>query len=68
MIHHEAIHQEIKYACDECDYLGSTKDNLRYQHQSNHQSRKYHCQVCDYTAATKSILTKHSSAASRHKG
>ena len=60
----QSVHENVKYACDQCDYQAKQQRHL-YQHiQSKHEGVKFACDQCDHQATRQShlkshILTKH---------
>ncbi len=57
--HHNISHQKTaKYSCAECNYVGSTADNLR-RHTAIHVHTKYECVLCNSKFGSQSNLKRH---------
>ena len=70
-LHVKVMHEGFRYACDQCDYKATRKDNLLYlhinsKHSAKHEGVKYACDYCDYQARRKDNLAKHTK--SIHEG
>ena len=50
---------EGKYPCDECDYQGNGKKQLKAHIESIHLNIKYPCEYCEYKATARSGLKEH---------
>lgn len=48
-----------KLNCSECDYIGSTKFNLKRHMKTHTTERPFKCTSCDYTASRADYLEKH---------
>ena len=57
--HIEAIHQGIRYPCDQCPFQGRTKILLKYHIESVHEGKRYYCDQCEFIALTKDNLKTH---------
>ena len=44
----QSIHQNVKFACNQCDYQATTQRHLTTHIQSQHEGVKYACNQCDY--------------------
>ena len=59
-------HENIKYACQQCDHQAASKPAFKYHVESKHTGLKYPCQKCDYQATAHSHLQQH--IKSKHEG
>ena len=57
--HTDAVHNNIRYSCPECDYQGTSKGNLKYHMQSKHEGIRYECSECGKHFTLKSHLRRH---------
>ena len=64
--HYRAVHEGIKYPCNQCDYQATQKGDLQIHIQAIHESIKYPCAQCDYQATRQSHLQQH--IQSQHEG
>ena len=61
-----SVHEGVKYACNHCDFEGTTQTGLKIHNESKHEGVKYTCDQCDYQATTRNNLTLH--IQSKHEG
>ena len=64
--HKDIVHEDVKYACDQCDYQTTQQSSLKIHIQSKHKGYRYACDRCDYRAKKQSHLTTHTQ--SKHEG
>ena len=64
--HVEAIHEGVRYSCDQCGYKATTAGNLKKHIDSIHTGVCYPCDQCDYKATVTGSLKKH--VESTHEG
>ena len=57
--HIEAIHQGIRYPCDQCPYQAKNKMRLKSHKESVHEGKRYYCDQCEHAAPTKAYLQAH---------
>ena len=58
--HKKSVHLGIIHSCSECDYRGSTKQNLNNHIQSHHRFQEVRtCSECPYTSKSKKTLKVH---------
>ena len=65
-IHKEAVHEGIRYPCDQCEYSATQKQNLKKHKEIKHEGVLYPCDQCDYIASLEINLKQHK--ASVHEG
>ena len=66
-IHWEAVHQKekallqgVNFKCDQCEYIGEKKENLKRHQLSMHdRSVRRTCKLCDYKTELKSEMNIH---------
>ena len=58
-LHKRAIHQKIKFPCDQCEYQATTWGNLKIHKDAKHLKIRYPCAHCDYSATQMSSLRRH---------
>ena len=58
-IHHNHIHQVIKYICDTCGHQTLCGQSLRRHQEAIHDGKKYACRECDHQATSKGNITQH---------
>jgi len=63
--HHDAIHANVTYSCDFCDYKSGYKQVLKKHVQSLHKGALYYCKECDYKNKFESGLFQHVQAVHR---
>ena len=47
-IHHNNLHQDMKYTCNICGHQTSSKQRLKNHQQVAHEGKKYLCRECEY--------------------
>ena len=52
-------HEDVRYTCDECDYVATRQPNLNIHKRSKHKGIRYPCDQCDYLATQKGHLKIH---------
>ena len=55
--HKQSVHQDVKYACDQCEYQATSQVNLTKHIQSKHEGIRYACDQCDQQFTQNSCLT-----------
>ena len=50
---------QTQFPCEKCNYIATSKSNLKRHKQSFHEGFKYSCDNCDYTATMKVHLIQH---------
>jgi len=63
--HFDAIHANITYSCEFCEYKSGYKQVLKKHVESMHKGAKYSCKECDYTNKFESGLHQHVQAVHR---
>ena len=49
----------VKFPCDDCEFNGTTRQNLERHIQSVHKGIKIPCDLCDYKFTQISNLNRH---------
>jgi len=57
--HNRAVHKQIRYGCDLCDYKSTTRGNVKTHANAVHEKFKYFCQFCEFQSGYKTHLKKH---------
>ena len=63
--HHDALHANITYSCEFCDYKAGYRQVLKKHVDSIHKGAMYHCKECDYKNKFESGLFQHVQAVHR---
>ena len=58
-VHMESVHLGIKHYCRECDFAGSTKNNLSRHMKIMHEGLRFFCQKCDFSSHIKKVVSNH---------
>ena len=66
LLHDKAVHKDIRYECDLCDYKATQQFYLKQHQQSKHEDVLFNCDRCEYTATRQDSLRKHQQ--SQHEG
>jgi len=63
--HHDALHANITYSCELCDYKAGYRQVLKKHVDSIHKGAMYYCKECDYKNKFESGLFQHVQAVHR---
>ena len=58
-IHKDSIHFGLKYPCNTCKKVSSTKSNLIKHVEENHSGKRHKCTDCKYESHSKNLLKLH---------
>ena len=59
LIVHTKLHQEKKFACDECDYRCARAEYLKKHRRTHTGEKPYHCEACEMRFSNRTSLVLH---------
>ena len=58
-MHTEKVHENIRWPCDSCDYVGGYKADLNRHKKTVHEGFILQCPNCEYSTSKKYSLKEH---------
>ena len=55
-LHVDSVHKGFHYACDQCDYKATNKNNLKMHVDCVHEAVCYSCNKCNYTSKNTHLI------------